>query len=333
MKGLSIFKKILFVGNVIVSFLLLLACIARYVSLEHFPYVAFIAIATPLLVIGNLLCFLYWIVLKKKQFLLSLLALVISYFSLDTFFIVKSTEDLSLNEDLSILTFNVHRFRSKQEILDLIDKQKADIICLQEYKHDNSIRFKGHPFKYINIEYYNRKGYKVQQAIFSKHEIIDKGSLSFSNSRNNAIFADIVFKNDTIRVYNIHLQSLQVRAGSIKREEPQKLYGRLSNKFIKQQEQADLIASHSARSPYKNIICGDFNNSQYSSVFHTIKRDMKDTFQEKGTGYGRTYDFKFLPLRIDFILADETFEVTSHKNFDQRLSDHYPVMASFRLKE
>ncbi len=60
---------------------------------------------------------------------------------------------------------------------------------------------------------------------------------------------------------------------------------------------------------------------------------MNDTFQEKGSGFGSTYNFKFLPYRIDFILADPEIDIKSHKNFDVRLSDHTPVMASFRLKE
>ena len=47
---------------------------------------------------------------------------------------------------------------------------------------------------------------------------------------------------------------------------------------------------------------------------------------------GKTYDFIKVPLRIDFILADKAFEVKSHKNYDEKLSDHYPVMASFSMR-
>jgi endonuclease/exonuclease/phosphatase (EEP) superfamily protein YafD len=60
---------------------------------------------------------------------------------------------------------------------------------------------------------------------------------------------------------------------------------------------------------------------------------MTDSFNVKGSGFGSTYLFKFLPFRIDFILADPEIEIKSHKNFKVRLSDHEPVMASFRLKE
>ena len=54
-------------------------------------------------------------------------------------------------------------------------------------------------------------------------------------------------------------------------------------------------------------------------------------FIEKGKGFGRTLDFHKLPMRIDFILADPAFEVKSHTNYDVVYSDHYPIMASFKL--
>ena len=147
------------------------------------------------------------------------------------------------------------------------------------------------------------------------------------------IYVDILIKKDTLRIYNLHLQSLVVRPGSFKREQPQRLFKRLSITVQKQQEQAKLVIEHSRSVNYKKIICGDFNNTQFSSVYKTIKGEMNDTFLEKGSGFGSTYNFKFLPYRIDFILADPEINIKSHKNFDVRLSDHTPVMASFRLKE
>ena len=62
-----------------------------------------------------------------------------------------------------------------------------------------------------------------------------------------------------------------------------------------------------------------------------MKEDFQDTFLERGSGFGRTYDLWKIPLRIDYILVDDDFEVLAHKNYDERLSDHYPVMATLRL--
>jgi hypothetical protein len=39
-------------------------------------------------------------------------------------------------------------------------------------------------------------------------------------------------------------------------------------------------------------------------VYRNI-REVKDSFEEAGTGFGQTYKFKYYPARIDYIFADE----------------------------
>ena len=243
-------------------------------------------------------------------------------------------------EDISILTFNSHGSRGlhwsrnpkfSNKIVNFIRLQDSDIVAFQEFKKSDSKKYSQYPYKFVNYARLNEK--RVTQAILSKYPIVNQGSLKFPETLNNTIFADIVIHNDTIRVYNVHLQSFNFRLGSIKREEPKRLLGRLNESFKKQREQALLIKRHTTANSYKTIICGDFNNTQFSSVYNTIKGSMGDSFQERGSGMGSTYDFKFLPFRIDFILMDESMEIMSHKNFKVRLSDHEPIMASFRLKD
>ena len=59
---------------------------------------------------------------------------------------------------------------------------------------------------------------------------------------------------------------------------------------------------------------------------------MKDAFVEAGNGFGRTYDFKFFPVRIDYIMVDDQFEVHGFKTFDLKLSDHFPIMTRVKIK-
>ena len=79
------------------------------------------------------------------------------------------------------------------------------------------------------------------------------------------------------------------------------------------------------------VIAGDFNNTAYSYVYKLIKADQKDAFVTAGNGFGRTYDFKFFPVRIDFILVDERFDINGFKTFDVKYSDHYPIQAKISL--
>ncbi|MBD0778746.1 endonuclease/exonuclease/phosphatase family protein [Maribacter sp. ANRC-HE7] len=280
----------------------------------------------------------YWALKGKKQILLSIVILLFGYLTQDSFLRIFDANHVPGKEDIKVLTFNVHGFNgiegmknpiSKDKIIDFISQQNADIICLQEFDSRMKGKFENYPFRFIILN----QSDKSPQTIFSKFPIIDKGSLDFPDSANDAIYADVLVGQDTLRVYNVHLQSFQVRPRSFKREAPDRLLNRLNKSFQKQQEQANIVKAHASRVSYGKIICGDFNNTQFSSMYNTIKGEMNDSFEEKGYGFGNTYLFKFLPFRIDFILADPELEIKSHQNFDVRLSDHTPVMASFRLKE
>lgn len=318
--------------------MLLLACITPYVTWELFSFLSFLSLIVPYLVLANILFVLYWLFKKKKQFLLSLSVLLLGYLTQGTFMKIFNSNDKIKDDEISLLTFNTNGFSglrwtknpvSSEEIVSFIKAQDADIVCFQEFGRIINRKFKNYPYQY-QTPYTSKRS---RQAILSKYPIISNGSLELPNTANNVIYADVLYNKDTLRVYNLHLQSFKVRAGSFKREEPQRLFKRLNKSFQKQQEQAKLVRDHAAQVDYKKIICGDFNNTQFSSLYNTIKGEMNDTFLEKGSGFGSTYYFKFLPYRIDFILADREIEIKSHNNFDVRLSDHTPIMASFRLKE
>ncbi len=337
-KGLNLFLKLTYWFNVIFAFLLLLACIAPYTTSDIFSFLSLLSLIVPYLVLANIIFLLFWMIKRKRQLLISLSALLLGYFTQGTFVKFFSSNGQLKDSDISLLTFNSHgsmgvrwsRIPSyNDEIADFVVQQDADIVCFQEFRSSMDKNLKQYQFNYQTPYQSGRS----KQAIYSKYKILGTGSLDFPNSGNNAIYVDILIKRDTLRIYNLHLQSLIVRLGSFKREQSQRLYKRLSKTFQKQQVQANLVIEHSRSVNYRKIICGDFNNTAFSSVYKIIKGDMNDSFHEKGSGFGNTYLFKFLPFRIDFILTDSEIEIKSHKNFDVRLSDHTPVMASFRLKE
>ena len=100
-------------------------------------------------------------------------------------------------------------------------------------------------------------------AIF-KISIFEYGIIKFPNSANSAIFADILVKNDTLRVYNIHLQSSGINPNvkQLDSETSDRLLIALA-KPLAQQYQAELVLKHMNKSPYKTILNGDFNNTTF----------------------------------------------------------------------
>ncbi|MEP0213722.1 MAG: endonuclease/exonuclease/phosphatase family protein [Cellulophaga sp.] len=341
MKKQSFFNRIVFVLNYLFALLLCVSYLAPYISVKVLPFLSVFSLSLPLLVLVNVIFCLYWLLAKNRRILLSALVLILGYFLIDSFFKFSFKSEEASSKDLKVMSYNVRGFNINgwstdgkigDRIIDFVLEENPDIICFQEFSR---IRYKElqHNYKYSFVA----PDYKVKKAvqgIYSKFPIINTGILSFTNTGNNASFADILYKNDTVRVYNLHLESLKVVPDieTISNEESSKLYGRITKSFKKQQDQAKIVQEHRKKVAYKTIVCGDFNNNQYSNVYRTIKGDLQDSFIKKGTGYGRTYNFKYYPVRIDFILASNEFSVTGHKNYDIKLSDHFPVMATFNLR-
>ena len=335
----KIFNGFMLLLNIGVSALMLLACLLPYISVALVPSMSIFSLFVPFLVLGNILFLIYWILQFKKAVFLPIVSLVIAYFFMGSFFQFRAERPMPSSKDFSIMSFNTRLFNKYQwsddpsignQIVAFIQKTDPSVVCFQEFDVSMKERFMSYPHTYISASDNSKQ---AVQAIFSKFPIVAKGLLPFTNSTNATIFVDLKIKGDTVRLYNVHLQSLRVKpeAASLEAGTRERLYKRLKVSFAKQQAQADIIASHKSDSPYKVIVVGDFNTNQFSSVYHTIKGDLTDSFTSLGSGYGKTFDFKYFPMRIDFLLSDPGFEIAYHKSFPLHLSDHFPVLVAYRL--
>jgi endonuclease/exonuclease/phosphatase family metal-dependent hydrolase len=297
----------------------------------------------PLFFILNGLFFIYWAIQFKKQLILSGLVLLIGITFINKFYKFSSPEKSKEEKDFTVMSYNVRllnvfkwidRDDVPSEILNFINDKNPDIVCIQEFSSSGNIDLKVYPHRYI---FMNGDKIKTGQAIFSKFPILDQGNITFPNSSNNVIFADIKKGKDIIRVYNMHLQSIKIspdvdeideNIDAINKQKSQKLFIRISKAFKQQQQQAELFKAHKMKCNFPIVICGDMNNSAFSYVYRSIKGNMKDGFEEAGTGFGETYKFRYYPARIDYIFADEKMTVQKFENFPEFInSDHFPIMA------
>ncbi|MFL1896874.1 endonuclease/exonuclease/phosphatase family protein [Aquimarina sp. 2-A2] len=334
-------NRFVFLLNSIVAFALLLSYLLPYISPKTFPLLSVLSLTVPILILINALFMVYWILLVNRRFLLSFIVLLLGISHVFSLYKFRGKSAKADKENtLSLLSYNVHSFNRfewidneliPQEISALVKEQNPDIFCGQEFYNNPDIDFSQYPYSYQD---FNNDNGELALVILSKYPIINKGSLQFEGTANNIIFSDIVVKKDTLRVYNVHLQSHRITPSTdaIAKEGSQKLLSRMQMSFIKQQQQVDLLTDHIKTSPYKVMVMGDFNNSAYSYVYNTVlAQGLKDAFKEAGKGFGKTYEFKLFPVRIDFILVEEEFEVLTFKSFDTKLSDHYPVVTKIQL--
>lgn len=343
MKNLGLWNKIIFFLNSLFAIALLIGYTLPYFPPKVFPPISVLTLIIPALLATNVIFVIYWLLLFKKQFLLSGLILVLWLFIGTTLYNfssgipVQNVEQAS--EDLSIFSYNVHVFTSdkfdkeqiREGVLELINTNEPDILTFQEFSKHNSPNFKNYKYSYLGNETVARN---FGQAIYSKYPIINQGSLDFKATFNNGIFVDIVKAQDTIRIYNMHMQTLTLtpELNALEKEDTKSLVGRLGRAFKKQQEQTNIFLEHQKNSPYKTIVAGDFNNTAFSYTYNKIRGSRRDAFEEKGSGFGRTFIFDIIPLRIDFILPDDSYDVKAFENFDVGYSDHFPIMAIITMK-
>ena len=339
MKKLHFFDKIIYALNSVVAIVLLLSYVLPYIPPKSFPLLAVISLSVPILILVNVLFVVYWLIKLKRQLFLSLVVLVIGFQYVRSLYKSSEASDITTNNEISVMSYNVRLFNLYEwindekivlNILKLITNKNPDIICFQEYHQNQNIQLPNYKYQYT---FTKTKNSKTGLAIYSKYPIISKGSIEFPDTNNNAIFVDVLKQHDTLRVYNVHLESLRIssKVSALQEQDSEKLIQRIGNTFKRQQEQSTILLTHMEASNLKKIVVGDFNNSAYSYVYKQIKGDMLDAFTEAGTGFGKTFDFKLFPMRIDFILADPSLAVNAFENFDEKFSDHFPIYARFDL--
>lgn len=367
MKRTSLIQRILFIVNMLAVIAISLSYLSMFVSPENFWMFAFMGLSYPILLIINILFVFYWLILRKKIVLFSLLIILIGWNKVGDLYQLNSTDtEVIISKDslLKVMSYNVRLFDlynwtenkyTRNNILDLIRNQQADIICFQEFFHEDTGIFNTldtlkeiQDAKNVHIEYSahvkNVNHWGI--ATFTKFPIVSKGMIHFKDSSDNiSIFTNILFHADTFRIYNLHLESIRFRRADYetlqkitgKKDEtnldgPQRIISRMRRAYIRRARQTNIIREHIEASPYPVIVCGDFNDTPTSYAYHQISKNLNDAYREKGRGMGSTYVGLIPFLRIDYVLYQPThFEALEFKTIKEKYSDHYPIISTLKL--
>ncbi len=330
-------NRLIYWGNLIAAFLLLVSFILPYLPPKTFPTLSLLSIFVSLLIILNCAFALYWALQLRRRFFVSFSVLLISYFYFNVFYEVSAEGDASnYNNTLNVLTYNVRLFNAYEKnpgtqaaevIAEILTKENPDVVFVQEYFKPNNVDFSAYPYSYIHFK--SEKA-KLGHAFFSKYPLTNTGAFDFEGTYNNTLFADLVKGQDTIRIYGIHLESLGIipRVSFLQESDNEKLRKRVSMAFEKQQLQVEAILAHKKQTSHPVIIGGDLNNTPFSYSYRKLNNGMQDAFRERGNGLGTTYKFEKYPMRIDYIFASEELDILSFNTVEKTFSDHYAVRAT-----
>ena len=302
----------------------------------------------PILIIANMLLLVYWLV--RRRWLFSLIPIVtlaccIPYSG--TIYQFPFGNDKNPQQSgLTIASYNVAMFNREtsgfiaQDILADMRRQNVDVLCMQEYNEisgdkKNSDSYKEY-FPYMAVG-------RNDMVIYSRYPIINQKTISFEETNNSAMWADIDIKGNEFRVFNVHMQTTGInrtlhRVNKFSKQNQEidnnrvlkAIYGNYMLGMMFRVGQAITVANERHNSKLPVILCGDFNDVPYSYVYNTLLGDLVDGFKECGKGWMYTFRGK-KAVRIDYIFHDKQFRGIDYYKTEITYSDHYPVFMRIAL--
>ncbi|HEX3767347.1 MAG TPA: endonuclease/exonuclease/phosphatase family protein [Puia sp.] len=359
--------------NIITGILFLLTCCNAFLHPDKWWLISLLAFFFPLFLVLLLLFLIFWLFLRKRYALISLLCLLIGWKNIHAFFGFSLTKhDFSRkdNSSLRILTWNVRswdEFTTKKldasghrlPMLRLVGKQNADVLCFQEFfepadTSKSNIRYiqkeLQFPYYFFSRDFHFRNTrYELGTIIFSKYPIIKSYQIRFSADTNvrteSLISTDLDVNNKTLRIYTTHLQSVLFKQKDFRNVEiirnaedsmlqaSRSLAKKLKGALGLRGYQADTVRRQLDACSVPYVICGDFNDVPNSYTYFHIRGNLQDAFIEKCFGIGRSYIHISPTLRIDYILPSKEFKVIQTMRLTSPYSDHHAVITDLRLQE
>lgn len=311
------------------------------------------SLTMPIVLIINTFIFIFWLSIKSSWTLVPVLTLLAGMPYLCAVLHLASRNASTSVPTLNICTYNTQGFSYGNPQLTMYlfaefsHQHNVNILCLQEMDETKGLLADSLFAQHSQLVYHStyagsEPGYGL--TIYSTFPLIRSADISFPKTSNHAMMADVLIGNDTIRVFNVHLQTTHFnqKKFALSREqwmwdsngETRKtlsLLKQLTKNIQKRQTQADSIAKLIEDSPYPVIVCGDLNTLPASYSYWRFRHVLKDGFRTAGNGYEYTYRYLGNFFRIDYIFHHPDLDGLSYESFELDYSDHKSVIMSLTV--
>lgn len=360
-------KAIVKYASIVVSLALLVSYTSSYIPPQKLWFIQFFGLVYPVLLLSLMVLIIINFLFKNRTAFYIIVLLIGTFTHAKYFGIDFKSPDLEQYSDnkLKVMSYNARMFDaykfitpkltdSRGDFIELFRNESVDILCIQEYVEDETnkeiitpedIKKAGGYTNYVTTMILEKKKMFLGQAIYSKYPIINAGSIGDSSASIPSIYADIVKGQDTIRVYNFHLESIrfqkdeyslfdtEVQSSKSYSSRIKGLISKLKKAYPLRVKQAQVIIDHAMTSPYPVIMNGDLNDPPTSYAYSMMNKNFNDAFNEASFGMARTYAGKVPAGRIDYIFYNKELAPISFRTWTEKvLSDHYPIIAEFLVR-
>ena len=257
----------------------------------------------------------------------------------------------------SVDIVNTEYMPAMDSFLQVLKKENADVVCLQE------VYAKVSGLKALALFLKAEGGYDHSQTytlserrpygmiVLSKYAIKRWKPLPLgSNTGNMAMWFDIeipseyaFLRNAQIRIYNLHLQSFRFAKKDFEVMQKQKeqkeidlegskgIISRLRLGYQRRAQQVGIVKQSVLNCDLPKVICGDFNDIPVSYTYRQLSAGMRDAFVEAGRGLETTYKGSMPSFRIDYVLFDNPMRALNYKSINEVPSDHKLLVAELQV--
>lgn len=359
--------KTLFLGLNLVSLCFLFAFfLTWYISPAKFVYWAYLGLAAPFIITANLFFLILWLIVKSwKLVLINIFSILLCFNPILTYSPLNIISHTETEGSFKILSYNVRGFNwkldeawSKNPIITYVKSTDADIVCFQEYLASTNDKFASsknlqkalekYPFYHVTALRSTLGGYEYGLACFSKYPIIEVEQIPIVSSDNGSVLYKINVNGKIVSVINNHLESNRLTLADKKlykeffKERNSRMLDnvahniddKLGKAYKLRGPQADLISQYVKEQKTDGVIvCGDFNDTPISYVYHKVKEDLVDSYTETGFGPAITYHENHFWFRIDYIMHSKNMNAFKFHIDKVKYSDHYPVWTYLNFKK
>lgn len=319
----------------------------------------------PVALVANHILLFIFLLLKKKSTFYYVIALLIGspylFSTIGLKYLFKGKK--SPSHTFSVINYNIGSFHMRPYVYKNTDSARialknwllqpeADVQCYQEFtnypwsKEFNLIgqlERSGTPYYFSQEEETPHVAYsRTGTLIISRFPIISSGDLLAStNGFNRIAYADLKIELDTVRIINVHLESMGLgnfdprSANDLGAMEAsaRTILDKLKMGVFERSRQIRQLGAFIDASPYPIICVGDFNDLPYSYSYQFLKKKMKNTFEESGKGLGFTYNGGTLKvLRIDNQFYTSRVHSVGFETLKQiKFSDHFPLRGEYEI--
>ena len=341
--------------NIAVAMLLIGCAYSPMLPVADMPLLSLAGLAMPFVLVANLLFFVVWLLLHRPFMLLPFFTCLICLPQIRAFSPVNFKYQQAPKNSIKIVSYNIlssnltaASANKENPLVAYLESSDADIICLQEFpfatikegKKGAKKLFTDYPYKSYDISKDSELSAHYLGCL-SKYPILSVEKLELEATSNGCTKYRIKHGNDTIVIYNSHLQSnglsdtnkstyeqiLTNPKENIRGEGTKELVKKLRDSAVKRAAQTDVIIADMKKetSPYI-IVCGDFNDSPISYTYKALTKTLTNAYTASGNGPGFSYNRNKLFYRIDHIFHSEAFKSYACK-VDRSIkhSDHYPI--------